>query len=316
MRPDHWPDHRGATRCLTDPGPRPHPGTAGTDRRRKRIALGRKRTGRSSDATSAGGAAEPVRGSHVESSRGLIDLRTRLRPSRFDGSRLNSEHPRAGGPQQCVVGMAAGRLHYGCASERFEHLPRVTRRHGGSTGAPVCLQERDPWSSGTARRPRNPQAERGPTPGHRPRGHRCRSAPRARKRAGGRAGRCQSPCTSVAGRSGEPARHTSGGSSAAARRTVASSVDRSMRRSRCGHPCGNRMVVDSPCRCASSRPASAHGAYSGCGTTVSTLGQRVRHRVPTGSGLGSSGVSRESDSAAMRSRVANALGSVPGRCSL
>jgi hypothetical protein len=129
--------------------------------------------------------------------------------------------------------------------------------------------------------------------------------------------RCQSPCTNVVGRCGEPARHTASGSPAAARRMVMSSVRRSIRLSRCAQPCGGtRDGTGSVCSPASNRPASAHGRDSGCGATVSTRGHRVRQRVPTGSGTVSRGDSRDSEAVAIRSRTASARGSVPGRCSL
>ena len=105
----------------------------------------------------------------------------------------------------------AGRLHYGCASERFEHLPRVTRRHGGAPAPGYASRNVTQWSSGTS-----PAAQK---PAGRARSHAGSPTPRSSmsiSTQGSEAGRrpswprCQSPCTSVAGRSGEPARHTSG----------------------------------------------------------------------------------------------------------
>ena len=106
-----------------------------------------------------------------------------------------------------------GRLDDGGSGERLKHRPRVAGRHCGSAGVTVGR----PGTSLQSSSGMSPAAQ---NPAGRARSHAGSPTPRSStsmsshgSEADGRPSwpRCQSPCTSVVGRSGDPARHTSGG---------------------------------------------------------------------------------------------------------
>ena len=206
---------------------------------------------------------------------------------------------------------------------RTARAPATGRRgQRGSVGVLVRLQKHRPVVVGDQPgRPERQPAGRGPKRGHRPRDRRRRSAATARSATAGRAGRDASrrAPTSTADPVSRPARprravrRLPAGRSSLGRLRSASTA----RRSRCGQPCAgvrgrHRLGVQPGEQSAGLGPRDVFRL----GTTVSTRGQRVRHVVPTRWGTTSSGDRKEPDSAAMRSRVVSALGSVPGRCSL